>query len=455
MTAVRNQSSLKSETRVDVAPHTCDGPSLRSSRKVAFASFIGTTIEWYDFFIFGTAAALIFNQVFFPSFDPVTGTLAAFASFSVGFIARPLGGAVFAHYGDRIGRKPMLVYSLLLMGGATVLIGLLPGYASIGIWAPALLVLLRFAQGFGVGGEWGGAALMAVEHAPAHRRGFYGAWPQIGAPIGLVLGTGTYALLSATLSDEEFVAWGWRVPFLTSVLLIAVGMWIRLTVAESPIFQETLDAKSAAKMPVLDALKTYPKEIALAAGSFVATHATFYTGSVWLISYATAHLGYDRTEILSANAALSLSDVPMILAFGLLSDYIGRRKIYLTGMAGLALFAVPYFMLVSTSNIWLFVLGGLMIQACLSAVYGPQSAYFAEQFSTSMRCSGCSLAYQFAAILGGMAPLVCTALVAATGSVYSVAAFVIVLAMISFACSYLMTETLRTGLRGDERLAGS
>jgi sugar transport protein len=204
-------------------------------------------IEWYDFFIFGTAAALIFNKIFFPSFDPVTGTLAAFASFAVRFTARPVGGAVFAHYGDKLGRKPMLVYSLLLMGAAAVMMGLLPGYASIGIWAPILLVMLRFAQGFGVGGEWGGAALMAVEHAPEHRRGFYGAWPQVGVPTGIVLGTGTYALLSATLSDEQFLAWGWRVPFLASALLIAVGMWIRLTVAESPIFQEALDAKSVVK----------------------------------------------------------------------------------------------------------------------------------------------------------------------------------------------------------------
>jgi metabolite-proton symporter len=437
------------ETDLDGRSSSGAEPSLRSSRRVAFASLIGTTIEWYDFFIFGTAAALVFNEVFFPSFDPVTGTLAAFASFSVGFIARPFGGAVFAHYGDRIGRKPMLVYSLLVMGAATVLMGLLPGYASIGIWAPVLLVVLRFAQGFGVGGEWGGAALMAVEHAPQHRRGFYGAWPQVGVPAGLVLGTGAYAVLSATLSDEQFLAWGWRVPFLASALLIAVGLWIRLTVAESPVFQHALDAKAAAKMPVLDALRTYPRQIALAAGSFVATHATFYVGSVWLISYATTELGYDRTTILNANAALSLSDIPMILAFGLLSDHIGRRKMFLTGMAVLALFAVPYFALVSTANIWLFLLGGLIVQACRSSVYGPQSAYFAEQFSTRMRYSGSSLAYQFAAIVGGMAPLICTALVAATGSLYSVAGFVIVIALVSFTCSYLMTETLRTGLRGD------
>ena len=425
------------------------GPSLRASRKVAFASLVGTTIEWYDFFIFGTAAALVFNEVFFPSFDPVTGTLAAFGSFAVGFIARPVGGAVFAHYGDRIGRKPMLVWSLLLMGAATVLMGLLPGYATIGVAAPILLVVLRFAQGFGVGGEWGGAALMAVEHAPAHRRGFYGSWPQVGVPLGLLLGTGVFAVLSASLSDADFLAWGWRVPFLISVLLIAVGMWIRLTVSESPLFAETLDAKDAARMPVLEALRTYPKQIALGAGSFIATHSTFYVGSVWLVSYATTELGYGRTEVLNANAALSASDIPMILAFGLLSDYLGRRRMFLAGMGLLALFAVPYFLLVETGNIWLYLLGGLVVQACRSAVYGPQSAYFAEQFSTRMRYSGSSLAYQLAAIFGGLAPLICTALIAWTGSLLAIAGYVIVLALISLTCSYLMAETLRSGLPSD------
>ena len=425
-------------------------PSLRSTRKVAFASLVGTTIEWYDFFIFGTAAALVFNEVFFPSVDPFTGTLAAFGSFAVGFIARPFGGALFAHFGDRVGRKPMLVWSLLLMGAATLLMGVLPGYATIGIWAPILLVVLRFAQGLGVGGEWGGAALMAVEHAPDHRRGFYGSWPQVGVPAGLLLGTATFAVLSATLSDEAFLAWGWRVPFLLSAVLIAVGLWIRLTVSESPVFQETLDAKSAARMPVFEALRTYPKEIALAAGSFIATHSTFYVGSVWLIAYATTELGYERTAILGANAALSASDIPMILAFGLLSDYVGRRRMYLLGMGVLALFAVPYFALVSTGNIWLFLLGGLVVQACRSAIYGPQSAYFAEQFTTRLRYSGSSLAYQFAAILGGFAPLICTALVGATGSLYAVAGYVIVLALTSLVCSYFMAETLRRTLHAEE-----
>jgi MFS family permease len=272
-------------------------------------------------------------------------------------------------------------------------------------------------------------------------------------PAGLVLGTAIYAVLSANLTDEQFLAWGWRIPFLVSALLIGVGLWIRLTVSESRVFQETLDANAQAKLPVLEALRTYPKEILLAAGSFVATNATFYVGSVWLVSYATTELGYGRTEVLNANTALSLSDIPMILAFGLLSDHIGRRKLFLGGMALLAVFAIPYFALVSTGSIWLFLLGGLVVQACRSAVYGPQSAYFAEQFSTRMRYSGSSLAYQFAAVLGGMAPLACTALVAATGSLYSVAVLVLVISVVSFTCSYLMSETLRSGLRADERVA--
>jgi metabolite-proton symporter len=425
---------------------TTTSDSSGSPRRVAFASLVGTTIEWYDFFLFGTASALVFNKIFFPAFDPLTGTLAAFGTFAVGFIARPFGGALFAHFGDRLGRKPMLVYSLLLMGVATVAMGLLPGYDTIGVWAPLLLVLLRFAQGFGVGGEWGGAALMAVEHAPGHRRGYYGSWPQVGVPLGLVLGTASFAVLSALLTDEQFAAWGWRIPFLASVVLIGVGMWIRLGLHESPVFRQGLEERAAARMPVLDAIRTYPKEILLAAGSFLATNSTFYVGSVWLVAYATTELTYERTEVLTANAFLSLSDIPMILAFGLLSDRLGRRPLFLAGMGLLALVAVPYFWLVGTGNIWLFILGGLVVQACRSAVYGPQSAFFAEQFSTRMRYSGSSLAYQLASILGGLAPLTCTALVAATGSLDAVAGFVAAIALISLLCSYLMSETLRSGL---------
>jgi MFS transporter, MHS family, shikimate and dehydroshikimate transport protein len=435
----------------DPAAPAPGGPTLRVPRKVALASLVGTTIEWFDFFIYGTAAALVFGKLFFPSASPTAGTIAAFGTFAAGFLARPVGGAVFAHFGDRVGRKPMLVYSLLLMGAATVGIGLLPTYTAIGVAAPILLVVLRVAQGFGVGGEWGGAALMAVENAPPHRRGFYGSWPQVGVPLGLVCGTGAFLILDLTLTEAQFLAWGWRVPFLASAVLIGVGMWIRLTVAESPVFQESMETKAAARMPVVEAFRTYPKEILLAAGSFLATNATFYVGSVWLVSYATTRLGYDRTEVLAANTLLSASDIPMILALGLLSDYVGRRRMFLTGMAVLAVFAVPYFLLVGTGNIVLFVLGGLVVQACRSSVYGPQSAYFAEQFPTRLRYSGASLAYQIASIFGGIAPTICAVLVAATGSLLSVAAYVVGMALVSFACSYAMSETLERGLVDDPR----
>jgi metabolite-proton symporter len=422
--------------------------SLRVPRRVAAASLVGTTIEWFDFFIYGTAAALVFNKVFFPSVDPALGTIAALGTFATGFIARPIGGAVFAHFGDRVGRKPMLVYSLLLMGAATVGIGLLPGYAAIGILAPVLLIVLRFAQGFGVGGEWGGAALMAVENAPDGRRGFYGSWPQVGVPLGLVLGTGSFLVLDLAVSEAAFLSWGWRIPFLASAVLIAVGMWIRLTVAESPVFQRDQEKREASRMPVLQVLKEHPKLILLAAGSFVATNATFYISSVWLVSYATTQLDYERSTILGANTLLSASDIPMILLLGLLSDKVGRRPMFLAGMALLALFSIPYFLLVETGVIGLFILGGLVVQVCRSSVYGPQSAYFAELFPTHLRYSGASLSYQIASIVGGVAPAICGLLVLWTGSLMSVAGFTVLLALISLASSWGMTETLTRGLDG-------
>ena len=425
--------------------------SSREIRRVAFASFVGTTIEWYDFFIYGTAAALVLNQAFFPTFSPIAGTLAAFASFAVGFIARPLGGVVFAHFGDRVGRKPMLVISLMLMGVATLLIGLLPGYTTIGVWAPIVLVTLRFLQGIGVGGEWGGAALMAVEHAPANRRGFYGSWPQVGVPAGLLLGTLVFAIVSANVSDAAFVAWGWRIPFLLSALLIVVGLFIRLKISESPVFEQAMqereERQEEAQLPVLEAIKTYPKTMGLATGSFIGTHATFYIASVWMISYATEQIGYDRTTVLNANAILSSADLLMIVGFGALSDYLGRRPLFLGGMAILALFAFPYLWLVNTGTIWLFIAGGLVVQACRSSVYGPLSAYFSELFSTRMRYSGASVSYQVASILGGgFAPLIATGLVAWTGSYVGVAVYIIAVSLISLVSTYLLTETFRKDL---------
>ncbi|MCX2734101.1 MFS transporter [Saccharopolyspora sp. NFXS83] len=425
-------------------------PPPSSARRVAAAGLIGTTIEWFDFFIYGTAAALVFNRLFFPEFEPVAGTVAAFATFAVGFIARPLGGVLFAHLGDRHGRKPVLVASLLLMGLATVLMGVLPTYGTIGVAAPLLLTVLRFAQGIGVGGEWGGAALMAVEHAPAHRRGFYGSWPQIGVPAGLLLGNLTFSALSAGLTEAEFLAWGWRVPFLCSALLIVVGFVIRLRISESPVFERAARQQRHTRTPVLDVLREHPRVVALAAGSFLATNATFYVGTTWIVAYTTNSLGYERTSILNANALLSFVDIPLMLAFGLLSDRIGRRGMSMAGMAGLAVFAVPYFLLVDSGSIMLFLLGGIVVQVCRTAVYGPQSAYFSELFSTRFRYSGASLAYQLAAILGGgLAPMICTALYGWTGSSMAIAGYVVVLCLISFGSSYLLAETFRKGLTDD------
>ncbi|GAA2360691.1 MFS transporter [Saccharopolyspora halophila] len=424
-----------------------------SARRVAFASLIGTTIEWYDFFIYGTAAALVFNQLFFPEFDPVVGTVAAFATFAVGFLARPLGGVLFANFGDRVGRKPMLITSLMLMGVATLLMGLLPTYATIGVWAPILLTLLRFAQGLGVGGEWGGAALMAVEHAPKNRRGFYGSWPQVGVPAGLLLGNLTFSAISASMSDETFFTWGWRVPFLCSAVLIVVGFAIRLKISESPVFEKAMEQKEherAERVPVVEVLKRHPKTILLAAGSFLATNATFYVSTTWMVSYTTESLDYERTTILNANALLALIDIPLMMAFGLLSDRIGRRGMSLGGMAALALFAVPWIMLVDSGMIGLFLLAGIVVQACRTAVYGPQSAFFSELFSTRLRYSGASLAYQLASILGGgIAPMICAALYGATGTSFAIAGYVVVLCLISFLSTYLLTETYKRDLSSE------
>src|SRR3954469_10944820 len=244
-----------------------DSGSATSIQTVALASAVGATIEWYDFFLYGVVTPLVFNKLFFPNYDPIVGTLLAYTTFFVGFISRPVGGILFGHYGDRIGRKKVLVLTLLIMGVATFLIGLLPTYEQIGIWAPILLLVLRVFQGLGIGGEWGGAVLMAVEHAPEGRRGFYGSWPQLGAPLGLVLGTLVFSIFSATMSDADFIAWGWRLPFLFSIVLVIVGLWIRFTLAESPEFQKVKDAKQETRMPIIEAIKTYPKNILLAMGA--------------------------------------------------------------------------------------------------------------------------------------------------------------------------------------------
>jgi metabolite-proton symporter len=428
---------------------------VESIRKVALASFIGTTIEWYDYFLFGTAAALVFNQLFFPNVDPLIGTLAAFATFAVGFVARPLGGAIFGHYGDRIGRKAMLVLTLLIMGIATFLIGLLPTYETIGIWAPILLVVLRLLQGFGVGGEWGGAVLMAVEHSPGGRRGFYGSWPQMGVPAGLLLSTGVFAIFSS-LPNEQFLAWGWRVPFLLSILLVAVGLYIRLAILETPAFRQVQETQTEARMPIMDVLRTNLKGVLLVIGMRIAENGSFFIFSVFVLSYATEQLGLARSLVLAGvmiAATIQLFAVPV---WGALSDKIGRRPVYLFGAAFTLLFAFPSFWLINTQAtilVWLAIVLALAVGH--AAMYGPQAAFLPELFGTRVRYSGIAFSRELASVVAGaLSPFIATALLAWAGSYWPVAVYLAAMALITIVAVYLAPETFQSDIteeRPEER----
>jgi MFS transporter, MHS family, shikimate and dehydroshikimate transport protein len=417
---------------------------MRSIRPVILASFIGTTIEWYDFFLYGTAAALVFNRLFFPNVDPLTGTLSSFGTFAVGFIARPLGGIVFGHYGDRIGRKSMLIYSLVIMGVATCLIGLLPTYEAIGVWAPVLLVVLRCAQGVGVGGEWGGAVLMAVEHSPAARRGLSGSWPQMGVPAGLFLSTVVFGVFSTQLTEDQFLSWGWRLPFVLSLVLIAVGLFIRLTLLETPAFTAIQQRGRREARPLVAAVRHYRRNMLLAMGMRVAENGLFYVYTVFVLSYGPAHLGLPRGTMLAGVTLAALAGLFAIPFYGALSDRIGRRPVYLFGAAFSLLFALPFFWLLDTRSagiVWLAIVLGVAVGH--NAMYGPQAAYFSELFGASVRYSGASVSYQLASVVsGGLAPFIATALLAWRGSA-AVAAYMMLLAAITLVATYLASETYR------------
>jgi metabolite-proton symporter len=426
-----------------------------SVRRVAMASLIGTTIEWYDFFIYGTAAALVLPQLFFPEFSPLAGTLAAFSTFAVGFFARPVGGVVFGHFGDKLGRKSMLIFSLLIMGIATILIGLLPTFAQIGVFAPVLLVVLRFVQGLAVGGEWGGAALMSVEHAPRGKRGFYGSFPQVGVPVGVILSNLVFLAVAGTLSEEQFLSWGWRVPFLLSIVLVGVGLYIRLRIMESPLFVRVKQTRSEARMPVVDVFRTYPKEVALAAGAFIANNAIGYIIFAYILAYGTQILGLDRSTMLLLVLITVTVQVPALVVFAALSDRIGRRKVVLGGAALAGLWALPFFWLIDTASAGLILLALVAMILFVSAMYGPQAALFAEMFGTRVRYTGASTGYALGAILGGgFAPIIATALYAAYGTSLAISIYLAVLCVISFISVYLVTETYQVDMaepRGRER----
>jgi metabolite-proton symporter len=416
--------------------------------QIAVASLAGTSVEWYDFFVYATAAALVFDVLFFPEFDPLVGTLLAFSSLAVGFFARPVGGLIFGHFGDRIGRKSMLVISLLIMGAATILIGLLPTYASIGIAAAIVLTALRFLQGLALGGEMGGAVLMAVEHAPEGRRGFQGSFPQMGVPLGLILANLAFFSISG-LSEDQFLSWGWRIPFLISVVLLGVGLFVRVKIMETPSFSRVAETDAVAKVPVLDLLRTNGKQVLLTCGAYLTCGVTFYVLMAFGLTYGTETLGLPRSTML---ALVLISSAFMFLALpvcGALSDKVGRRPMYLAGAISMGLVAFPLFWLLNTKIFVLMLLGYLLAVLAFSLSYGPLGAFFAESFDSRVRYSGFSLGYQLGVILGGaLVPIISTYLLSVFGGYWAVAVYIISMAAVSLVSVLLLTETYRSDIVG-------
>jgi metabolite-proton symporter len=422
--------------------------------KVVFASLIGTAVEWYDFFLYGSAAALVFGKLFFPSADPVNATLLAFGTYALGFVARPLGGVVFGHYGDRVGRKKMLVISLLVMGLATVAIGLLPTYAAIGVAAPVLLLICRLAQGFAVGGEWGGAVLMAAEHGDDKNRGFWSSWPQAGVALGNLLATGVLWVLAAVQPDDAFNAWGWRIPFLLSAVLVLVGLWVRLSIEESPVFQESLRARAdraTTHQPLVEVIRRYPREVLVAMGMRMAENIAYYLFTVISITFLTTYAGTsaDKSIILTALLIGSVVQFFVIPLIGALSDRIGRRPLYLAGAIGVAVWSFVFFDLIATKSepkIILAVVVGLILHALM---YSPQAAFFAELFGTSVRYTGASVGYQLASILAGApAPIIALKLLGDTSNpnLGAVAIYMAIASALTVIAVLVAKETARSSL---------
>ncbi|MEV7043169.1 MFS transporter [Amycolatopsis sp. NPDC051061] len=425
-------------------------PNRSAIAKIVGASLIGTTIEWYDFFLYTSAAALVFNKLFFPTANPLTGTLLAFLTYAVGFLARPIGGLVFGHYGDRLGRKKLLVVSLVLMGGSTCLMGVLPTYASAGVAAPILLTLLRLVQGFALGGEWGGAVLIVSEHGDDRRRGFWASWPQCGAPGGNLLATAVLAILSATQSDATFMAWGWRVPFLLSGVLLLIGLWIRLAVAESPVF---LAAQKQARntdqqVPVVEVFRDSRRQVLITIGARMAENVSYYVITAFILVYVTTGLHLPKGVGLSAVLIGSAVHFVTIPLWGALSDRVGRRPVYLFGAIGMALWSFAFFALLDTKSSAVIVLAATVGLVLHGAMYGPQAAFFAEQFPTRVRYTGLSVGGQLSSIAAGaVAPLIAVALFSAWGSTVPVSLYVAAMCLITVIALLAARETRGESLR--------
>ncbi len=414
----------------------------KKMNKIAFASVIGTTVEWYDLFVFGTASALVFNKIFFPSFDPIVGTLLAFGTFASAYLARMIGAIVFGHFGDRLGRKSMLLVSLLTMGAATFAIGLLPDYESIGVMAPLLLLVLRVIQGLALGGEWGGAVLMTVEHAPAQRRGFYGSLVQVGVPAGTLIANVAFLIVASSVSEDALHSWGWRVPFLASVLLVAVGIYIRLNIEETPSFQAVKDQGAKAKIPFAALMSKYWKQVLLGGVATLSTGSTFTLLVASGVSYGRKSLGHSESLMLwvvLASCALGLVLIPF---FGRLSDKFGRKPIIYAGVAAEALLAFPLFWLMDTKSVALLFVAYLAMMTAFCANYGPIATFLAELFGSKVRYSGLSVAYMLSGLLGSAAtPFITTWLLGITGQSSSIAWYILATAGLSFVALLILGET--------------
>ena len=415
----------------------------KSVRKVATASLIGTAVEWYDLFVFATASAIVFNVLFFPTFDELVGTLLAFGTFASAYVARMIGAAIFGHFGDRLGRKSMLLISLIMMGVATFAIGLLPTYASLGVWAPILLLTLRVVQGLALGGEWGGAVLMTVEHAAKDKRGFFGSWVQTGVPIGTLLANLVF-LVVALLPNDDLLSWGWRVPFLASSLLVLVGLFIRLRIMETPAFEAVKQTKSQVRLPLAEVFKKYWRQVVLGGVATMSTGVAFNILVAFGLTYGTSTLGLGRSTMLTVVLVSCAAGIALIPAFGALSDRLGRKPVIIGGIVAEAVFAFPMFWLMDTKVVGLVLLGYLLLMTAFAANYGPIATFLAELFGTRVRYSGLSVSYMLSGVLGSAAtPAVTTALLNATGHGSSVAWFMIGAAAISLICLMLLAETFR------------
>jgi len=446
-------------TTQSVSSHdTGSGPQQSSIVKVVFASLVGTAVEWYDFFLYGSAAALVFGTLFFPESEPVTATLLAFGTYALGFVARPLGGVVFGHFGDRVGRKKMLVVALMLMGVATFAIGLLPTYATIGVAAPILLLVCRLLQGFAVGGEWGGAVLMAAEHGDEKNRGFWSSWPQAGVPLGNLMATGVLFLLAAVQSDADFEAWGWRIPFLLSAVLVLIGLYVRLQLEESPVYREAKDEiagkqQADSHLPLFEVIKNYPKEVLIAMGMRMAENISYYIFTIISITYVTTYLEADKDLILKMLLIAAAFQFFLIPALGALSDRVGRRPLYLVGAVGVAAWSFVFFGLLenmTSGSVLLAVSVGLFFH---SLMYAPQAAFFSELFGTSVRYTGASVGYQLASIFAGaLAPIIALELLGddiANANTFAVGVYVTIASVITVIAVLVAKETKATSLRHD------